>query len=58
MKVGIMVMVLHNIMGVPETSVYVGVYSTAEVCQHNLQIFSAAEPTVELHCSEQPVLTW
>ena len=53
-----MVMVLHNIMGVPETSVYVGVYSTAEVCQHNLQIFGAAEPTVELHCSEQPVLTW
>ncbi len=59
MKVWIMVMVLHNVQGVPETLVYVGTYSTAAVCEKNLQIYSSKRvPALELRCSEQPVLDW
>ena len=58
MKVWIMVLVLHNVAGVPETSVYVGAYSTAAVCEKNLQIYSRGRTTAQLRCSEQPVLDW
>jgi hypothetical protein len=58
MKVWILVMILHDVAGVPETPVFIGAFSTADVCEKNLHVHVRKTPAVQLRCSEQRVLDW
>jgi hypothetical protein len=58
MKVWILVLILRNVSGVQETPVFVGAFSSAAVCEKNLQIHSHGASTTELRCIEERVLDW
>jgi hypothetical protein len=64
MNVWIMILVLRNIVpfvggpSVPETSEYLGAFSTREICEHSLRAYRATleEPArsgMEVHCVQQ-----